>query len=98
MVGLREGGNRSRAARLWAWLQSRTVKRTSAISRAHLAAAARGEAHEALHDCVAALFAARAARPGLHWSSLLARLDAVGHCSGRDGLAGVVAVARQQLR
>jgi len=98
MVGLRAGGNRARAALLWSWLEARTAKRTSAISRAHLAAAAQGEAHEALHDCVAALFAARAVRGRMQWDLLLARLDAVGHCSGRDGLAGVVAVARQRLR
>jgi hypothetical protein len=93
MVGLRAIGNRSAAAALWRWLEPRAVERTSAISVAHLAAAAHGEVHEALHACVEALFGAKAAR----WSARLARLDAVGHCSGRDGLAGVVAVARRRL-
>jgi len=98
MIGLRATGNRSAAAALWSWLQPQTAALTSAISGAHLAAAARGEAHEALHACVAALFESEAARARVRWRYLLSRLDAVGHCSGRDGLAGVVAVARHRLR
>ena len=93
MVGLRAIGNRSAAAALWRWLEPRALERTSSISVAHLAAAAHGEVHEALHACVEGLFSANATR----WSARLARLDAVGHCSGRDGLAGVVAVARHRL-
>ena len=98
MIGLRAVGWRDRAAALWRWLDPLASERTSAISRAHLAAAANGEVHEALHDCVEALFAAKAPPRDARWSLLLSRLDAVGHCSGRDGLAGVVAVARRQLR
>lgn len=94
MVGLRASGRRAAATALWRWLERQTGERTSAISRAHLRAAAQGEVHEALHACVVALFAATAPR----WSPLLSRLDAVGHSSGRDGLAGVVAVARRRLR
>ena len=94
MVGLQAAGRPREAAALWQWLDTRAPARTSAISRAHLAAAAGGEVHEALHACVAALFAAKAPPRAARWSSLLARLDAVGHCSGRDGLAGVAAVAR----
>jgi len=98
MIGLRAIGNRAAAAVLWRWLAPQAATLTSAISGAHLAAAARGEAHEALHACVAALFASDAARARLRWPCLLSRLDAVGHCSGRDGLAGAVAVARHRLR
>lgn len=98
MIGLRATGNRPAAAGLWKWLEPQAATLTSAISGAHLAAAARGEAHEALHACVDALFGAAAPRGGPRWKYLLARLDAVGHCSGRDGLAGVVAVARHRLR
>jgi hypothetical protein len=93
MIGLRAIGNRSGAAALWRWLEPRALECSSAISVAHLAAAAEGEAHEALHACVEALFGEHAAR----WGARLDRLDAVGHCSGRDGLAGVVAVARHRL-
>ena len=98
MIGLRATGNRSAAAALWGWLEPQAAERTGAISRAHLAAAARGEVHEALHACVEALFAAKTPRRGARWSLLLSRLDGVGHCSGRDGLAGIVAVARHRLR
>jgi len=98
MLGLRAAGRRAAAAAVWRWLDRQAAERTSAISRAHLAAAAQGEVHEALHACLEALFAAKAPRGDERWSSLLSRLDAVGHCSGRDGLAGVVAVARHRLR
>ena len=97
MIGLRATGNRTAAAALWRWLEPQAATLTSAISGAHLAAAARGEVHEALHACVAALLGAKPARGGVRWKFLLSRLDAVGHCSGRDGLAGVVAVARHRL-
>ena len=98
MIGLRAVGRRDASAALWRWLDPLACEGTGAISRAHLAAAAKGEAHEALHACVEALFAAKAPTGDGRWSLLLSRLDAVGHCSGRDGLAGVVAVARHQLR
>ena len=68
------------AAALWRWLEPRLAARTTALSAAHLAAAADGEAHEALHDI-------------LNGSLELARLDAVGHGTGWDALAGAVAVA-----
>ena len=94
LVALRTLGEDSCADALWRSVRRRAVARTHAISLAHLAAAAGGEAHEALHACLDELFAPRAAR----WDAALARLDNVGHCSGWDGLAGVVAVARQALR
>ena len=71
-----------------AWLEPR-LARTSVISGAHLAAAAAGEGHEVLHACLEALFSANA-----DWPPVLGRLDNVGHCSGWDSLAGVVAVAK----
>jgi hypothetical protein len=46
--------------------------------------------HEALHEVLANLSAWEV--PDLHPS--LVRLDAVGHTSGWDALAGIVAVAR----
>lgn len=79
LVALRLTGRGMQADGLWRWLQPRLAQRTSAISAAHLAAAAAGEAHEALHEV-------------LNGSLELAKLDAVGHCSGWDGLAGAVAV------
>ena len=90
LVGLRWLGRSAQADSLWRWLEPRLESRTSAISAAHLAAAATGQVHEALHEVLDNLAAWQA--PDLHPS--LARLDAVGHTSGWDALAGAVAVAR----
>jgi hypothetical protein len=83
LIALRALGRDAQARTLWRWLKPRLALRTSAISAAHLAAAAAGEAHEALHEmlCTPSEAAARA-------------LGAVGHCSGWDALAGAVAVLR----
>jgi hypothetical protein len=90
LIGLRWVGRAQQADSLWRWLEPRLAGATSPISAAHLAAAAGGEAHEALHQVLDDLGAWQAPDllPGL------ARLDAVGHTSGWDALAGVVAVAR----
>lgn len=90
LVALRWLGRGAQADSLWRWLGPRLPGRTSAISAAHLGAAAAGEVHEALHEVLENLSAWQV--PDLHPS--LARLDAVGHTSGWDALAGVVAVAR----
>jgi hypothetical protein len=81
LVALHALRRASQAESLWRWLEPQLAARTSAISAAHLAAAAAGQAHEALH-------AVLAGAPDLE------RLDAVGHCSGWDGLAGAVAALR----
>jgi hypothetical protein len=81
LVALRASGRGVQADGLWRWLQPRLAGRTSAISAAHLAAAAAGEAHEALHEV-------------LNGELQLEKLDAVGHCSGWDALAGALAVLR----
>jgi len=88
LIALHQLGRKPQAQGLWRWLEQR-LARTSAISGAHLAAAAAGEGHEALHGCLEAL-CSRAA----DWTAALAALDGVGHCSGWDSLAGVVAVAK----
>ena len=81
LVALRLSGRSMQADGLWRWLQPRLEGRTSAISAAHLSAAAAGEAHEALHEV-------------LNGSLQLEKLSAVGHCSGWDALAGAVAVLK----
>ena len=81
MVALHLRQRASQASALWRWLEPRLASRTNAISAAHLAAAATGEAHEALHNV-------------LSGDLDLDTLDAVGHCSGWDALAGAVAVLR----
>ena len=90
LLALRCMGRGAQADSLWRWLAPRLSRHTSAISAAHLGAAAAGEVHEALHEVLESLSAWQV--PDLHPS--LARLDAVGHTSGWDALAGVVAVAR----
>jgi hypothetical protein len=89
LVALRAFGRVSRADSLWRWLEPRLPRLTSPISGAHLAAAAAGEAHEALHLCLAALFAG-----DRRLDDAMARLGRVGHCSGWDALAGAAAVVK----
>ena len=88
LVALDQFGRKPQAQSLWRWLQPR-LSRTSDISAAHLAAAAAGEGHEALHCCIEALCTLTP-----DWPGALGALGAVGHCSGWDSLAGVVAVAK----
>ena len=89
LIALRALARPRQAELLWRWLEPRLAARTNPISAAHLAAAAEGEGHEALHRAVACLFENQP-----DWERTLGALDAVGHCSGWDGLAGAVAVAR----
>ena len=88
LIALHALERRPQAQALWRWLEPR-LKRTSAISAAHLAAAAAGEGHEALHACLEAL-ASRSA----DWTRTLDRVANVGHVSGWDALAGIAAVAK----
>jgi len=81
LVALRLAERAMQADGLWRWLEPRLEGRTSALSAAHLAAAAAGQAHEALHEV-------------LNGASSLEALDAVGHTSGWDALAGAAAVLR----
>jgi hypothetical protein len=88
LVALHACGRPAQAAALWRWLEPRLPARTSPISAAHLAAAAQGEAHEALHDCLASLFR----KEPLEGS--ISKVNSVGHCSGWDALAGATAVLK----
>jgi hypothetical protein len=90
LVALRWLGRAPQAESLWRWLEPRLSGATGAISAAHLAAAAGGQVHEALHEMLDNLSAWET--PSL--TASLGRLDAVGHSSGWDTLAGIVAVAK----
>jgi hypothetical protein len=90
LVALRWLGRGTQADSLWRWLEPRLAGQTGTISAAHLAAAASGQVHEALHDLLENLAAWQP--PDLHPGLL--RLDSVGHSSGWDALAGIVAVAK----
>jgi hypothetical protein len=83
LVALHARARDAQAAILWRWLQPQLAGRTSAISAAHLAAAAEGEAHEALHRVLQ--------QPS---APSLSALNSVGHCSAWDALAGAAAVLR----
>lgn len=89
LLALRLSAREAQAQSLWRWLSPRLAAATSPISAAHLAAAAEGEAHEALHECLRKLFGSERS-----WDEALGALDAVGHSSGWDGLAGAIAVLR----
>jgi hypothetical protein len=81
LIALHCAGRARQADSLWRWLAPQLSGRTSAISAAHLEAAAAGEGHEALHAV-------------LNGSAPSMILDGVGHCSGWDALAGAAAVLR----
>jgi hypothetical protein len=70
----------------WSRLQASAATSTVPISYAHLEAAAQGCGHEALHCTLNTLLAGRAR----DMRANLAAIDAVGHTSGWDGLAGAV--------
>jgi hypothetical protein len=87
MVALHLLDRAGQAAALWRWIEPRLARRSNAISAAHLAAAAAGEAHEALHDCLSGLFQREP-----DWPGLLDRLKG----SGWSALAGALAVLQKQ--
>src|SRR6266702_548274 len=84
MIALHALGRGAVAARLAGWVLPLATARTGAISAAHLACAAAGEASAALHDFLAALLTPGAA--GL--AEAVEALAALGHSSGWDMLAG----------
>jgi hypothetical protein len=75
---------------LWASLREHARQRTSDLSLAHLDAAAEGCGAAALHTVLASLLIGA----GERLPADLAMLDAVGHSSGWDGLAGALLVLR----
>jgi len=83
-LALYAAGRVAQAAALREFLGRAVPEATSEISAAHLLAAANGTGGAAFHKIVAAL--AHGSLPDL------APLDAIGHSSGWDALAGVVAV------
>ncbi|MEE9240025.1 MAG: DUF2877 domain-containing protein [bacterium] len=88
LITLRALGRGSVAGRLAGWAAPLARDRTSLISRAHLACAADGKGAGALHETLAAV-----CRPaGADFSACVDAIDAVGHTSGWDALAGAAAV------
>ncbi|MFQ5775058.1 MAG: DUF2877 domain-containing protein [Kiloniellaceae bacterium] len=90
MVALRRLGRGDVAGALWRAIRDPASVATCALGRAHLAAAAEGLGGAALHEILDDALAGRGAR----FLARMAALDAIGHTSGWDALAGVVTVLR----
>ncbi len=80
LCALHASGRAEVAARLAGWLLPLAKGGTSRISYAHLACAAEGECGEAVNDAIVALLGGGEVD--------LERIDAIGHTSGWDALAG----------
>ncbi|MDP6365241.1 MAG: DUF2877 domain-containing protein [Nitrospinota bacterium] len=89
MIALRTMGRGREADRLAAWALPLAESGTGRISRAHLECAARGEGAGALHRVMETI-PGMSLRTGGDIAASLAAIDAVGHTSGWDALAGVV--------
>ncbi len=76
--------------RLYATIQREAPRRTNQISAAHLAAAREGWGAAPLHDALNRL----AANTDVPLSSLIPAVDRIGHTSGWDALAGLLAVVQ----
>lgn len=94
LVALRHLGASSVTESLAAEVLARASQRTNEISRAHLAAAAGGEASAPLHGMLSSLCSPGASGMGEYLSAI----DAVGHTSGWDALAGVALAAARVAR
>jgi hypothetical protein len=92
LIALRLLGFDHAADALWSWLLANLDERTSALSAAHLRAAAMGQGHSALHAVLECNADDESAL-----DATLCRLGQIGHCSGWDALAGVALVYRALL-
>ena len=94
MIALSMSGRAGAAAALAAPVLAAAPRATNRISGAHLGAAARGLGADALHRAIDAL--ARGDRPAL--ARALHGLDAIGHSSGWDAMAGAVSALKAIAR
>jgi hypothetical protein len=86
MIAMRSLGEHALADRIKDWVLPLARTQTNKISLAHLRCAAAGEGAAALHDMLAALNSRRAHALTRHIDTL----DAIGHSSGWDVLAGAI--------
>jgi hypothetical protein len=94
LIALHECGNAGAAAGFAERVLPLARLRTNKISFAHLAAAADGEGAEPIHDILAALASADES----DIASGLARIDRIGHTSGWDAVAGILAAIASLVR
>ncbi|MGQ0509563.1 MAG: DUF2877 domain-containing protein [Betaproteobacteria bacterium] len=85
LIALRALGKSGIAGRLGKWALRLARARTNRISQAHLACAASGEGHEALHYALHAILAGHK-----NLGKELSALKRIGHTSGMDALNGVL--------
>jgi hypothetical protein len=90
LVALHASGQSELGWRLWETLEPQLFATTGDISRAHLAAAAEGLGHAALHDLIDAILAGDSA----NIRTALYAATSIGHTSGWDAVAGAVAMLR----
>lgn len=83
LIALRAVGKKGIANRLAKWALRLARSGTNRISFAHLACAASGQGHEALHQALAAILAGRRSL-----GKELSALKRIGHSSGMDALSG----------
>jgi len=93
LIALRAVGSKATATRLGTCALRLARTRTNRISRAHLACAAAGEGHEALHH---ALYAILSGQKNLETE--LVALGRIGHTSGMDALNGALLVLNVTVR
>ncbi len=93
MIALHALGLTARVAELSDVISGCAHARTNPISAAHLGAAAQGAGAEPLHQAINHLLAGRDRRLATSYR----QLDLIGHTSGKDALAGAVAVLRSWL-
>ncbi len=84
MIALHAYGDTALARRIAEWALPLAATRTGRISRAHLACAAQGQGHEALHTLLCSL------NDGPAMRRALAKLARIGHTSGLDAAAGAL--------
>lgn len=87
LIALRYLSRNNLADRLAGWALPLAAEGTGAISRAHLTCATQGEGASALHELLVAVCAADSAGIARH----LTAVEAIGHSSGWDALAGIAA-------
>ncbi len=85
LIALHAVGDRATAGRLGGWALRLARTRTNRISRAHLACAASGQGHEALHLALKAILSGRR-----DLRRELQALKRIGHTSGMDALSGAL--------
>ncbi|MHA1151182.1 MAG: oxamate carbamoyltransferase subunit AllH family protein [Alphaproteobacteria bacterium] len=90
LIALRLLNRGALAARLWTGLEAAAARRSVELSVAHLRAAAAGRGSAALHAALNVLVAGRTG----HLPAVLKRIEAIGHTSGWDALAGAVTALR----